>query len=264
MKRNIKILVLTSILLILTAVCAYAMTAIPTEKVEEKMVSAEMVNTSSDILSILDQTEAITATRVKYNQLKDEDIYEVSNQKYNIEFDSNNNLVGIYSKSISPVTARVSATKDFACEVIMEKYTELNLPADYELVYLEPFFNGMWEADFQKNYNGIYNKYEAVKTFFIPENGEICALTVFNEGHDSSEVSVTAEEAIQTAAKTLNIDPSEIVSSELTTEKANKTYNEKNKDKSIHTSWVLEKTDKSTIYVDATENTVIGGDLINE
>ena len=59
MKRNIKILVLTSILLILTAVCAYAMTAIPTEKVEEKMVSAEMVNTSSDILSILDQTEAI-------------------------------------------------------------------------------------------------------------------------------------------------------------------------------------------------------------
>ena len=38
MKRNIKILVLTSILLILTAVCAYAMTAIPTEKVEEKMV----------------------------------------------------------------------------------------------------------------------------------------------------------------------------------------------------------------------------------
>ena len=31
MKRNIKILVLTSILLILTAVCAYAMSAIHTE-----------------------------------------------------------------------------------------------------------------------------------------------------------------------------------------------------------------------------------------
>lgn len=264
MKRNIKILALTSILLILTAVCVFATTAMPTEKVEEKMVSAKMIDTSSDILAKLNQTEAVTSTRVKYNMLKDEDIYEVSNPKYNIEFDSNNNLVGIYSKAISPVTAKVAANKDFAREVIMEKYKELNLPAEYELVYLEPAFNGLWEADFQKNYNGIYNKFEAVKTYFIPENGEICALTVFDEGHGSANVTISADQAIQTASETLEIDPSEIVSSELTMEKANKTYDEKNKDKSVHTVWKLEKTDESTIYIDATQNNVIGGDFVNE
>lgn len=264
MKRNVKILVLTSILLILTAVCAFAMTALPTEKVEERMVSDEMINASTDILSKLNQTESITDTKVKYNQLKDEYIYEVSDSKYNIDFDANNNLVGIYSKSISPVTARVAATKDFAREVIMEKYKELNLPAEYELVYLEPAFNGLWEADFQKNYNGIYNKYEAVKTYFLPENSEICALTVFNEGHGLADVAVSSEQAIQSAIETLEIDPSEIVSSELTMEKANKTFDRKNKDKSVHTVWKLEKADHSTIFIDATENQVIGGDFVNE
>lgn len=265
MKRNTKILALTSILLILTAVCAYAVTALPTEKVEQKMVSAQAISASSDILSKLDSTESITETKVKYNMLKDEDIYQVSNSKYMVNLDKNQNLVGIYSKSISPIMARsVAATKEEAREVIMNKYKELNLPSEYDLVYLEKMDDEIWEADFQKNYNGIYNKYEAVKTFFIPENNEIVALTVFNEGHGSENIAVSAEEAIQTAAEKLEIDPSEIISSELTMEKANKTFDKQNKDKSVHTSWVLETSDKSVVYVDATNNNIIGGDFVNE
>lgn len=264
MKRNIKILVLSSIVLILMAVIVYAQTASTAEKAEIKKVSSEMINESSNILSVLNSEDAISATKVKYDDLKERDVYEISNAKYSINLDSNKNLIGIYSKNISPVNARSSATRDTAREVIMNKYVELNLPSEYELVYLEKMDDIVWEADFQKNYNGIYNKYEAVKVMFIPENDEICALTVFNEGNDSAEVSVSAEDAIKTASETLNIDPSEIVSSELTMQKANKTFDKKNKDSSVHTSWVLEKSDKSLIYVDATENNVIGGDLVNE
>lgn len=267
MKRNLKIILLSSVLLILMAAIVYAtQTTTPVEKVDEKKVSTQMLNTSSEILSKLDSEENIKSTSVKYDNMRKKDIYEVATSKYLIDLDSNNNLVGIYTNCTEPITrkARTVADKDSAREVILAKYRELNLPSDYELVYLEKLDDEVWEADFQKNYNGIYNKYEAVKTFFIPENNEIVSLTVFNEGHDSTAVTVSADDAILTAANSLNIEASEVVSSTLTMEKANKFYDESNDDSSVHTTWVLEKADNSKIYVDATNNVVIGGDNLNE
>lgn len=267
MKRNVKIIILSCILLVLTAAIVYA-TQVPAsaEKQNKKIVSTQMLDTSSEIFSKLDSEETVSKTEVKYDALRKKDIYEVSNSKYIVNLDSNNNLVGIYTNSIEPITikSRSIATKDSAREVILAKYKELNLPSEYELVYLEKIDDEVWEADFQKNYNGIYNKYEAVKTFFIPENNEILALTVFNEGNDSSEVTVSNEDAIKTASNSLNIEASKIISSTLTMEKANKFYDKNNNDSSVHTTWVLETSDNSKIYVDATDNTVIGGDNINE
>ena len=47
-------------------------------------------------------------------------------------------------------------------------------------------------------------------------------------------------------------------------EKANNYYDSQNADTSIHPSWVLQMSDNSIVYVDATNNNVIGGDCINE
>lgn len=265
MKNTKKIILLSAILLVLTAAIVYAQSSNTAEiKAEVKTVSAEMLNKSSDILSVLNTETSISDSKVKYDKLKNENVYEIENSKYSINLDSSNNLIGIYSKDISPLKIKSSSNKDFAREVIMNKYNELNLPNEYELVYLEKLDDEIWEADFQKNYNGIYNKYEAVKTFFIPENDEIVALTVFNEGNDTSDVQVTKDDAIITAANSLNVDSSEIVSASLSMEKANSFYDESNTDSSIHTSWVLQTSDNSIVYVDATENNIIGGDCINE
>lgn len=267
MKRNLKIAILSCILLILMAAIVYAtQVTTPVENVDVKKVSTQMLNTSSEILSVLDSEETIKSTSVKYDNMRKKDIYEVSTSKYIIDLDSTNNLVGIYTNTTEPIVKRTRAIadKDSAREVILAKYQELNLPSDYELVYLEKLDDEVWEADFQKNYNGIYNKYEAVKTFFIPENNEIVSLTVFNEGNDTTDVAITADDAILTAANSLNIETSDIVSSTLTMEKANKFYDESNNDSSVHTTWVLEKADNSKIYVDATDNVIIGGNGLNE
>lgn len=264
MKRSIKILILSSILLLVAAALVYAQTTIVTEKAEPEMVSAQMTETSSKILSILNSDTTNLNKKVTYDKITDRKVYQVSNSKYSIKLDSNNNLIGIYSKNSSPVKTKSIITKDSAREIITSKYNELNLPSEYELVYLEKVDDEVWEADFQKNYNGIYNKYEAVKTFFIPENNEIVALTVFNEGNDSADISISQENAIQTATNSLNIDSSEIVSSTLTMEKANTFYDKNNADTSVHTVWKLQTSDNSMIYIDATENNVIGGDCINE
>lgn len=265
MRNTKKIILLSAIVLIATAAIVYAQsTTTSSVKTEIKTVSAEMLNKSSDILSVLNTENSISNSAVKYDKLKNENVYEVENSKYSINLDSSNNLIGIYSKNISPLKVKSTCDKNFAREVIMNKYNELNLPTEYELVYLEKLDDEIWEADFQKNYNGIYNKYEAVKTFFIPENNEIVSLTVFNEGHSTSDVQISKDDAIQTATNNLNIDSSEIISASLSMEKANSFYNESNTDSSIHTSWVLQTSDNSIVYVDATENNIIGGDCINE
>ncbi|MCI8291326.1 MAG: hypothetical protein HFJ25_03620 [Clostridia bacterium] len=265
MKNTKKIILLSAILLLLTAAIVYAQTSTATvEKKDTKTVSAEMINKSSEILSKLDTNTNISKSNVKYDKFKNEDIYEVENSKYFINLDSSNNLVGIYSKEVNPLKVRTKFDKNRAREIIINKYNELNLPSEYDLVYLEKIDDEIWEADFQKNYNGVYNKYEAVKTFFIPENDEIVSLTIFDEGHSNSQATISKDDAIMTAANSLNIDSSEIISAELAMEKANDFYDESNSDTSIHTSWVLQSADNSIVFVDAAENTVIGGDCINE
>ncbi len=264
MKAKYKIILISFVSIILLAsVIVYAQTSSVSHEAA-KTVTQEMINTSSEILKDLNSTEAILNTQVKYDELKKQNIYEISNSKYTINLDSSNNLIGIYSKSTTPVTTNNLADKNQAQTMIVNKYKELGLPADYELSYLEKFDNEIWQANFEKNYNGIYNKYESVKVFFIPENNEIVALTVFNEGHDNSEVSVSKEDAVLTASQNLNLPSSEVVSAYLSMEKSNTFYDENNSDTSVHTSWVIQTSDNSIVYVDASDNNVIGGDCINE
>ncbi len=264
MKRNYKILLISFIaMILLTSAIVYAQTA--TNKIDNtEIVTSSMVNTSSRILQELNSTDTISKTQVVYDELQNKNIYKLSNSKYTINLDSSNNLVGIYSHNINPVTARASFNKEQAQEMITSKYQELGLPSDYELSYLEKFDDEIWQANFEKNYNGIYNKYESVKVFFVPENDEIVALTVFNEGHDDTAVTVSKDNAILSAANNLQINSSEIVSASLSMEKANNYYDKSNTDTSIHTSWVVQTADNSIVYIDASDNNVIGGDCINE
>lgn len=265
MKNKHKIFLFSFLaIILLTSVIVYAQTAsIQTDT--SKVVSGEMINVSSEILKDLNSEDSISKTEVVYDELQNKNIYKMENSKYSINLDESKNLVGIYSKEISPIMTRAASfDKTAATEMIKNKYNELGLPADYELSYIEKYDDEVWQANFEKNYNGIYNKYESVKVFFVPENDEIVALTVFNEGNDTSVATVSKNDAVLSAAKNLNIDSSEIVSANLSMEKANDYFDESNTDTSVHTSWVLEAKDGSIVYVDASDNTVIGGDHINE
>lgn len=264
MKKHQKVLLLSVIAItLLSSIIVYAQTQ-STPKVVVPTITTAMLDSSSEILTTLDSTDTVSGTKIVYDELAQKNIYQISNEKYTINLDESNNLLGIYSKDITPVLARTAVDKETAKNIILNIYNELNLPSDYELVYLEQFDNEIWEADFAKKYNDVYNKFESVKTFFVPANSEIVSLTVFNEGHDLDQVTVSQEEAIQTATNTLDINSQDIISASLSMEKANNYYNKSSKDTSIHTSWVLETSDNSFVFVDASDNTIIGGDCINE
>lgn len=262
MKKRLLILISISIVFSLATLIVYAKTYTPSISEPKNFVTEEMVSTSSDLLSKLNSNNSISKKEVVTDEYENKTLYKISNDKYSVNLDDSNNLVAIYSKYIE--TTQISNKYDKATveNYILNKYKELNLPSEYELTYLEQFDDDIWEANFEKKYNGFYNKYESVKTFFIPETDEIVALTVFNKKTNSNEISVNKDDAVLTATQNLNIDASDIISSKVSVEKANTYYNESNSDTSLHTSWVLETKDNSFIYVDANSNSIIGGDCI--
>ena len=264
MKKKIEILIILAILLAsITATIVYASVS-STELETVKIVSTASISKSSDIFEKLDTNSSNVNSKVVYDELKKANIYEFENEKYFVNMDTKNDLVGIYSKNVTTTQTTSNANNQTAKEYVLNKYKELNLPTEYELTYLEKFDDLIWQANFEKNYNGIYNKYESVKMFFIPDSDEIVALTVFNESAKSSNVSINKEDAEMTAAQNLGIDSSEIKSATLSMEKANKFYDNPNSHTAVHSTWVIQSSDDTIVYVDAENNNVIGGDHINE
>lgn len=227
-------------------------------------ISQMSLNKSYEILDTLNSETAITNSKTAFDQLANQNYFIIENNDYTIKLDTNNSLKGIYSKEISTVATSSNLSKENAQEYICAKYNELNLPSQYELSYLEKYDDIIWQANFEKNYNGIYNKYESVKIFFIPDTNEIIALSVFNEPTTSSEVSISQSEAIQVASQELNIDSNDIVSVNLEMEKANNYYDSSNTDTSVHPTWKIQTTNDTFIFVDANTSNIIGGDEINE
>lgn len=264
MKKKIEILIILAVLLAsITATIVYA--SVSSSEVETiKTVSTASISKSSEIFEKLDTNSNNVNSKVVYDELTKENLYEFENTKYFVNMNTKNELVGIYSKNVTATQTTSNVNNQTAKEYVLNKYTELNLPTEYELTYLEKFDDLIWQANFEKNYNGIYNKYESVKMFFIPDSDEIVALTVFNEGASSSTVTVSKEDAEMTAAQNLGIDSSNIKSANLSMEKANKFYDNSNSDTTVHSTWVIQSADDTIVYVDAENNTVIGGDHINE
>lgn len=266
MNKKIKITLGCSCLALLsTLTFVYATNNTSTESADKELtISQTALNKSYQIFDTLDSENTIINSKTAYEQLENKNYYFIENNDYTIKLETDNSLKGIYSKEISTTETTSNLTKDIAEKYICAKYEELNLPSQYELNYLEKYDDIIWQANFEKNYDGIYNKYESVKIFFIPDTDEIITLTVFNEPVSSSEVTLSREEAIQLASEELNLDTSEIVSANLEMEKANDYYNSENTDTSIHTTWKVQTSDDIFIFIDAKTSNIIGGDQINE
>lgn len=230
----------------------------------ELSISQTSLNKSYEIFDTLNSEKNITNSKTSYDELENKNYYIIENDDYTIALETNNSLKGIYSKEISTLETSSNLSKEIAEKYICAKYKELNLPSQYELSYLEKYDDIIWQANFEKNYNGIYNKYESVKVFFIPDTDEIISLSVFNEPTTSTTASISQAEAIQTASEELNLDSSKIVSASLEMEKANNYYDSSNTDTSVHPTWKIQTTDDTFIFVDANTSNIIGGDEINE
>ena len=234
-----------------------------TEEQTAQAVNSLVTFKSSQFLSAVDSNDEILSITQETDKIENTDFYKVESENYLLKLDTDTKEVtGLYEKQASADFTSTSSKSD-AESFIISKYSELNLPEDYDLVYLEKFDDFTWEANFQKKYGDVYNMYESVKVFFIPEKEEIVALTVFDEPFTKEfKTSITSSEAKETVTEELNLD-SNIVSEELTIIKGNDFF-ENNSDEALYKAWILTTEDNEYIYVDASNGNIIGGDCINE
>ncbi|MBR3133026.1 MAG: hypothetical protein IKG42_02985 [Clostridia bacterium] len=267
MKKYQKISILIAVLFSLLISIVYAATenSSSLDEEAESLTEAAISSQIENILEPIGTNSTIRKIEAFDDKMTDQKISKVYTDNYIVSLNnSTKQLVGIYEKE-AKYNLKTTVTKESAREFITSKYNEMNLPSEYTLVYLEKFDDYVWEADFQKEYNGLYNMYEAVKVFFNPENEEIVALTIFNDPYtETSETTISSEEAVSRAANSIdNINSESIKDSKLTLIKGNSFYKE-NKDKTIHKAWVLVTQEDDQIFVDAASGEIIGGDSIND
>ncbi|MCI8965334.1 MAG: hypothetical protein HFJ43_03150 [Clostridia bacterium] len=256
-------IILSAISLFSVACIVNASFEVSNEQAEKSINSLVTFKSTEFIENLNNSEEKINSISKESDSTTNSTFYKVDTDNYTLRLDEDNkDVIGIYSKTISDDVIS-SSSKNEAKDFITAKYAELNLPSEYDLVYLEKFDDVLWEADFQKEYNGVYNKYEAVKVFFTPETKEIAALSVFDTPYsDEKEVNITSEEAKNKANDNLELD-SKIVDSELTIVQGNEYFNEET-DTDLHKAWVLSTEKNEFVFVDASTGDIIGGDCINE
>jgi len=263
MKKYVITTVLFSIVALITgSLIAKANLEVPESEASdaiEAIVSFE----SSKFLNSMNLDNKIVSIDEKTNSFSKEKFYTVETKTSMLKVDSTTHSVTSYLVKQVNCNFKKSSSKEDAKRMILSKYEELGLPEEYDLVYLEEFDDYCWEADFQKKYDNVYNMYEAVKIFFVPETEEIISLNKFNEEYKETKDEIITAEIAKEIAKTVLDSNKKISDTKLTIIKGN-SYFKENSDTSLHKAYVVQTSDEEYVYVDAVSGEIIGGDIINE
>lgn len=149
------------------------------------LVSSNEIQTLSTLQDTSDEIIVL------YDNIIDEEYYEIKKKDYCIGIAEDLTLREFTDNTFDYDLA-TTATKIEAKNFIVSFYNNLNVSHDYELAYLEPADDGIWEADFAKKVDGIYNYYDSIKIFFSPEQEKIAALRVHSTEYVASENSTMA------------------------------------------------------------------------
>ena len=248
--------VLSVIALSCGALVAKANLEVPEEEAENAKTSIVSLKTN-EFLDSLHLDEDITKILEKENELTGNKFYMVETPSTLLKVDSSTHSVTSFSLKQVNCDFKKTANKNKAKEFILGKYEELELPKEYDLVYLEEFDDYCWEADFQKKYDDVYNMYEAVKVFFVPETGEIISLNNFREEYKETKKDTIKESKAIEKAKTVLDEKAKITDTTLTIIKGDK-------DKALHKAYIVKTADGKYVFVDAFSGDIIGGDEVNE
>lgn len=272
-KRKILILSILTILLILISSFAYAeISEYQSNISKEEETKVAIANKVNSVLTALNCSPTLNFSNVKLNTTNDKyrnvEYYTVNSNKYQICIDSSTNSLSRIKINNYDFNRTAKSTKDEAQSFISTLYNNLGLPAEYELMYLEPFSKDtLWEADFQKSYDGTYNMYEAVKVIFDPAAEEVVALTVFNEEFDNErQIETEIEDPDRSAGNELfssSLEDGESV--DITFIKPSVLKENNLKDDTIRKAYVVKKVTGNRVtktYFDFYNNVYLGGDIL--
>lgn len=143
----------------------------------------------------------------------------------------------------------------------------------YELAYSSEIGGGIWQTDYCKKYNGIFNPYQCIRIRFSPATKQLLLIRVFDEEFENNPYIITKEEAIKKVEEQIGKENIESINAEQTIEKMNAIlYQETNDgtyrtDQIVRNIWLVKFLRVDThweemYYVDGTTGEFIGADKI--
>ena len=296
-KKLFAMIIITITLILLTVGCVLATYAsynsqyreyeniVETYDVLARTSNQEAINKGNEILNVLNQNSLTRSAQqnedysitkiIKDNNYGTESYLYTNDTNYEIQLDTTTlNLTGINSLDLNYNLSSEKMNKEDVKNYIDSVYNDLKLDSSYDLVYLEKFDGALWEADYQKEYDGIYTPYEAVKIIFSPIEQKIASLKVFDMKYTLEQENNITEETAKSVFASSNLSRSFTTNnSQLTSEIVfirpnNLTEsNRRNGSKvlfnnTIRKAWKITNSDDLSLYVDIESGEIIGGDKL--
>lgn len=185
------------------------------EDIDKSITKEEAINIAKDLARKYNKN---FGNVTKYELNKDADDISwiiVTDTKFSVDIDGNTGkLIQMSDFSIDDTKIPSTANREEVTGVANELYLSLGYSeGEYVLADLKKNVitddTNLWQADFCKEYDGIYNYYQDIRITFIPETKDIVILTIFDEDFEDNPLVITKEEAIEIAkqkAKSLGKD----------------------------------------------------------
>ena len=195
--------------------------------------------------------------------------WEVQFPGVSITFDQASGALSGISDMDATTKQTTFKTRDAAEKVAWSLYNQLQAPPGYKLISIKQTNTGdYWDVVWKKEViPSVYSKYESVSLLFSADKGTLRIYRLFDMPANSLDVIVTKEQAIKTAAPVLKDKGfSNLVDAKLSVEMANNYWRTNAPGTERYATLVWAETFKNskshtaTVYVDAGNGSVIGGD----
>lgn len=256
------------------------------EDISNSITEEEAKNKANEILAKLGN-QADEVTNIEFLKYPDEEksYWRITTEKkYEIQMDTQQgNLVSYYDGTIDDTKIQATANESLAKDVALQLYNIVTQSKEYELRSIQKVSvtddSCLWQADFCKKYDGIYNDYQCIRITFIPETKQIKMLNIFDEDFENNPIVISEEDAIEIVKNKLQDENILEINCELKIEKMNPyVYMQDNPiegtnaykmERIVRKVWsitcILNKNNikqQEKYYVDVTTGEIIGGDAI--
>ena len=209
----------------------------------------------------------------QYDNTTDQNFIDISTNEFTISINENDSLRAFSDNTID-YNSTTGENKEYAKKYIMQLYNNLDISHDYDLIYLEKFDECLWEADFAKKIDNIYNDYDSIKIFFSPEQKKIAAMRIhstYNTKITNSKNTINEKDVMSIILNNFeDIKENDILKVETVYTKPNNFFTKQNYGDIIYENKIVKAykvtivTNDTTIYVfiDLNTGNIIGGDQL--
>lgn len=176
-------------------------------QIKNSLTQEQALTKTTEILNALSNGEYNTENAEIAQYVKGGEAYwDIKTEQYEVKINSLTGNLILYKDKYDETQERKTTNKEDAQKSLNEIIEKYNIPSEYELKTLKNDNSYKWNTELAKKHHNIFNEYEEIEIYFLPETSRIVNLEVKNYVYTDNEEKITEEEAKQIAKTTYEED----------------------------------------------------------